>query len=245
MARSFDAEGEALYVGSAVLSALPISMACWFNVDNITGRNTLMTIDYSVTGNYRHLRMVANGFVASDPLQAIQLGATASTNANAYSYSANVWQHGCAVFTSTTRRDIYLNGGTTGGNTNNSGAITPLDRTLIAAWGFTAGGYNNTAIGSIAEAAIWDIALSSTDALLLSKGVSPLMVQPQNLVLYMPLVRDNDTDLIGGLTMTAVGTPGIADHPSIFYPRTIFTGGLPTANPPVPQYGPPAQVIIY
>jgi hypothetical protein len=73
--------------------------------------------------------------------------------------------------------------------------------------------------GSIAEAAIWNVALTDAKVAILAAGFSPLFVDPQSLVAYWPLVRDTDDDVVGGYDMTAYNTPTVASHPpKIFYP---------------------------
>ncbi|KKK59939.1 hypothetical protein LCGC14_3029330, partial [marine sediment metagenome] len=68
---------------------------------------------------------------------------------------------------------------------------------------------------SIAEVAIWNVALSNAEVALLAKGFSPLLIKPESLVSYWPLVRDDDNDWIGGFDLTAFNTPTVSDHPPV------------------------------
>ena len=54
--------------------------------------------------------------------------------------------------------------------------------------------------GSLAEAAIWNAALSDAEVAALATGVSPLLVRPGSLVFYAPLARDL-LDRVGGLQL--------------------------------------------
>ena len=132
--------------------------------------------------------------------------------------SVNTWHHLCGVFASAIDRRMYLDG-----DTANKGSDT-ISRTPL-------GGYDRVAIGTIgdfspgdymsgrgADAAIWNIALSEPELVVLSKGYSPLFVHPENLVFYAPLINNEDRDIIGGRLLSEVSTPTVADHAPIRYP---------------------------
>lgn len=73
--------------------------------------------------------------------------------------------------------------------------------------------------GQLAEVAIWDVALTAGEAATLGKGFCPLLVRPQSLVLYAPLVGaySPETDLVGGGTGATTGTTKVA-HPRVMRP---------------------------
>jgi len=213
------ATSDALYINQAVLTVLPITMAAWFYATNLTARHTIIAIEDKDTGDNRVLRLTANGAVAGDPLQAIHRGSTTFGIASSSSaYTENTWQHAVGVFAAANSRQIYLNGGNSGTDATGVGTITPLNRTIVGAWGFTAGSFTNVMNGYIADISIWNVALTNAEVTILAKGFSPLLVRPQSLVFYIPLIRDNDKDLIGGLSMTMNGSPGIVSHPRVLYP---------------------------
>jgi hypothetical protein len=82
--------------------------------------------------------------------------------------------------------------------------------------------------GLLAEVAIWNAALSDEEVASLAAGFSPLLVKPENLVVYVPLVRTIQ-DVVGGLGFTATGTV-VAEHPpKIFLPAAPH---ISTAPPP-------------
>ena len=77
--------------------------------------------------------------------------------------------------------------------------------------------------GRLAEIAIWNAALTDDEVLSLSKGVSPLRVDPQNLVAYWPLYGNgspepnyvrNSTDL----ALTLINAPPQIDHAPVMAP---------------------------
>lgn len=73
--------------------------------------------------------------------------------------------------------------------------------------------------GAIAEVGIWNVALSDSDVALLAKGVSPLMVHPESLVFYAPLIGQYspEIELRSARNLTLTGTPTQSAHPPIFY----------------------------
>jgi len=235
MARDFiRADSEYLINESAVLTSTPLTMACFFNPDAITDDYGLIGIgDASATDTW--FLLAARGSVAGEPISAF----TRQTGGNAIAdtttgFSAGTWQHAAAVFTSASDRAAFLNGGGKGTNTSTE-TPTLLDRTTIGCIPRSALDQNMD--GLIAEAGIWNVALTDGEIALLAAGVSPLLVRSQNLVTYVPLVRDNDEDLIGGLTFTPGATPTVAPHPRIIYPPaqilpfpTVVVGGATTLH---------------
>jgi len=73
--------------------------------------------------------------------------------------------------------------------------------------------------GRIAEAAIWNVALSDAEVASLAKGYSPLFIQPTALVAYWPLIGHATTEIdsVGGFGLTVTGATKAA-HPRIIYP---------------------------
>jgi len=68
--------------------------------------------------------------------------------------------------------------------------------------------------GSIAEAAIWNAALTDAEIASLAAGFTPDQIRPQSLQFYAPLVRDL-VDVRGGRTITNVNSATVATHPRI------------------------------
>lgn len=127
------------------------------------------------------------------------------------------WHHLCGVCRASADRSVWLDFQTEATNTTAVGDMTspPTNHSI----GSQSPGSSEKFDGSIAELAFWDTDLSDEEVEALSKGFSPLLVRPQNLDFYMPLVRDNDQDIIRGVSYTPVSSPTIDDHPRIIYPR--------------------------
>jgi hypothetical protein len=92
-----------------------------------------------------------------------------------------------AVGTSATSRTIYLNGGSSATNTT-SRAITTPTRWLIG--GNYSGAITPTLEGQVAEVAVWDTTLSAADIASLYTTTKAETIKPQNLKIYIPLIRD-------------------------------------------------------
>ena len=203
---SLDFDGTTSYVEatSGVVTAVPLTMSCWFNLDNATANQTLLSVSASGATSAR-FAIVAAGAVANDPLRAVVQAGTTVVNAEAGTFLADTWHHGCAVFTSATSRTIYLDHATSGTNTTN---ITPnaalINRTNLASqWG--AGARGVTANGEIMEAAIWNVALEDAEIKALAEGFKPTQIRPNALVFYAPIIREI-ADYARGVTLNQNAT---------------------------------------
>lgn len=217
MAYDFNGSNQYLSIGSAVLTAVPLTMACWFNSDSTTTTQALVAIngDGSAGTGETRFAMVAGGALAGDPV-AISAKNTSGTDGLAQTsaaYSANTWTHAAGVFTSTTSRTAYINGGNSGNNTTN---VTPnsLSRTAIGASN-TQAGVLFYANARIAEVGIWNVALTADEILSLADGMKCNRVRPQSLVFYAPLVRDiYDYDAAVSITNNNSATVDV--HPRVY-----------------------------
>lgn len=220
MAYDFNGTNQYLQVGSAVLTAAPLTMACWFNSDLITASQTLVSITNSgVTGGITRFAIFAGGSISGRPVRAIASDTSLNNGiaATTSGYSANTWHHAAGVFTSASSRSVYIDGGNSATDTT---SITPtlLDRTNIGVQFLqTAGGTSGIAFtdGRIAEVGIWNTSLTAAEVASLAKGMTCDKVRPQNLVFYAPLVRDLQ-DTKGGLTITNNNGATVANHPRIY-----------------------------
>lgn len=205
------ASSQYLEIGSAVATAVPITMACWFRASDTTADMTLISIARS-NANQDLFQLAAWGTATSDRLvaNARQVGSNGICT-GATSYSANTWTHACAVFSANNSREIFFNGSSDGTDTT---SVTPasLNRTSIGRLGrLTPAGYMS---GLIAEVGIWSVALSAEEIAALAKGVVPRKVRPQSLLVTHPLIRENVAPF--GPAFTAYNSPTIAVHPRIY-----------------------------
>lgn len=210
-----------LNYASGVVTATPLTMCAWAKT-SITGADqTIVSIKNSVGTrdiNIFSLRVSTGNAVNANTGD----GSNNSSASTSTTISADTWFHACAVFASSTSRAAYLNGA---GKGTNTGSRTPsgVNRTSI-------GVVNGTAVydpfapagtGDIAEVAIWNIALSDADVASLATGVSPLLVHPEALVGYWPLIGNNSPEnnlLSNTSVMSITGSLSAAAHPRIILP---------------------------
>ena len=218
MARLFnDASSQGLYVSSAAVTAVPFTMALWINTDDVTINPVMMSL-VNASDDQKYFSLEFRGAEAGDYVAAVARESTRYQTNSTAGLTANTWHHVCGVFASTTSRTIYLDGGNSATGTD---SITPtgINRTSV---GYLAR-YSPVAYfsGMLAEAAIWNDALTSSEVMSLAKGFSPLQIRPTALVNYWPLYGRHATepDVIGASGMTLLNSPTKAEHPRIILPR--------------------------
>jgi hypothetical protein len=220
MAYDFNGTTQYLQVGSAVLTAAPLTMACWFKAEAATGAYQLVTVSNAGTaGAATRFTLIAAGQVAGDPVRVVttntsNVSGVADTTSG---FSTNTWHHACGVFESASSRTAYIDAGSSGTNTT---SVTPtlLNRTNIGVIFLqSVGGTSGTGFmdGQIAEVGIWNVALTTAEIASLADGMTCDKVRPQSLVFYAPLVRDL-IDYKGGLTITNNNTATVANHPRVY-----------------------------
>lgn len=229
MSRLFDdAQNEYLGIAQA-LAAPPFAIVCRFNTDDDTGAAYAVGIsDTGSNDNYHGLciHQTSNTIYAQSEGGASWGAAITSTT-----WSLNTWHHACAIFASSTDRRALLDGG---GKGTNATAVTPagLDTTTIGILKRLAVGMPLS--GMIAEVAIYDLSewpgatasdkADNFEKILpsLAAGYSPACY-PLGLVAHYRLIRDEDTDIVGGFNMTPYNTPSIGSHPRVIYPTRALS----------------------
>ena len=91
--------------------------------------------------------------------------------------------------------------------------------------------------GMLAEAALWNVVLTASQAAAIGKGVSPL-AYPTGLVGYWPLMGrySPEINLVAGNTGSLTGT-AVQPHPRVLYPAPVLTFGKPTRRNFLPLLG--------
>jgi len=221
VARSFvAASSQYLEAGSALVTAEPLTMAAWVKPQNITGADGIMEIGVNDTGATRSgFRLILRGNVAGDPINATKFsGSTFREAATTTGFTAGTWHHAAGVWSATNDRAAYIDGGSKGTNTQTVTFASTPDRTWIGrVRGLT--NYVHSDLDAVAEAAIWNVALSDAEIALLAKGLSLLLIQRGAIAAYWPLfgVNSPEPDWKGVANLTLNGAPAKADHKAIFY----------------------------
>lgn len=195
MAGSFNGSSSYIEYGTTPVTGVALTLACWFNMANVTATHTLISVSDSA-GDSDYFRLAADGATGGDPVVADARRSTLGTATTSSGFTANTWFHGCAVFTSATSRAAYINGGNSG---TNATSITPLSIDRIGVGVLDRLTRANFANGLIADVGIWNVALTTSDIAALAAGHPPSKVRPQSLVRYLPLVGDA-LDYLGGTT---------------------------------------------
>jgi len=209
------ASSQYLSAVSSPVTSLPITLAGWFNLPNTGVNQSIISIQTTNIGIVNTHRLNLN---LNNNLVATSIRGAGGGNQSSFftgSYTPNTWNHGCAVFSTTSSRLVYQNG-IAGGL--NSVLVTTDESTFnsttlgVAINNITPAAYSN---GLTADLGIWNIALTQPEIASLANGMTCDKIRPQNLVFYAPLIRDLQ-DTKGGLIITPNNGPTVADHPRIY-----------------------------
>jgi hypothetical protein len=194
-----------LGTSSLPVTALPFTFSFWFyTLEN--GTRNFMCLDEPGASSFYTVNMSAIGALF---LNAFLNGS--SNPAGVVVAPSNQWNHGCAVFTSTSFRQIFLNG--VAGATNTATVNPTFSRFNIGLR--NSAGVDVFARGDIAETGVWNVALTAAEIASLAKGMTCNLVRPQSLVFYAPLARDL-IDVRGGRTITNNNGATVVNHPRIY-----------------------------
>jgi hypothetical protein len=209
MAYDLDGINQYLRRASAPVTAVPLTMACWFNHDLLQDASLCSVSNIGGAGTWFGLFTGLTGVVfASTTSSGNQ--ANAITTAT---YTTGSWNHCCGVFSAINSRTIYLNGGNAVTNTT-SRTPSNVAETIIGSRraGGIFGSYFN---GKIAEVGIWNAALTANEIASLAKGMTCDKIRPQSLVFYSPLVRDL-IDQKAALAITNNNGATVTQHPRVY-----------------------------
>ena len=193
---------------NGIVTDTPLTLACWYKPVSATATGVLLTQStVDTTQNYFYLYHFSGNAVvaqAADATDAFFAVSSAGT-------SNGVWTHGCAVFAASNSRSAYINGGSKQTGTDALGTPSAPNRTLLGARYVAPSTKDLFFDGDIAEAAIWNIALSDSEvaSLYVSPGVGiyPSDVRPDALVAYWRLLGDDspEPDDVGSNDLTVTG----------------------------------------
>lgn len=195
-------------LGAAVSE--PCTIALWFNTTDGASSPMLMSICTVTSNNRKQVNVTDGTYKVTASAIAGGVAGDATTTAGG---SSGINAAASGVFTSSSSRTAYVNGGSSGTNT---ASVTTGNTAYIG----IAARHNGTSWGAfpsakLAETAIWSVDLTADEITSLSKGFSPRRIRPQSLVFYAPLLRDL-TDIKGALTLTNNNSATVADHPRVY-----------------------------
>ena len=213
MARSF-ASASSMYGTNAAapVTAMPLTLCAWVNMPV----DLLFRVPISINSNsYAEAFTI---YADATTLGAYQFAGGTSVASTIAGLTAGTWTHVAAVFASTTSRTIYKAGVAGTENTTSKTAPAGLNTVRVGLEATDGASYWN---GLIAEAAVYSVALSADDIASLASGFSPLLIRPDALAAYWPLIGaySPEIDVRGNFPLTLTNTPTQADHCRVLMPR--------------------------
>lgn len=208
--------------------AAPLSMAVWGNATTASPAASLLMMELknsttAVNTNVFMLFVSTSGkvsFEIAGPSTSITVGATG------VAIVANSWFHAGGVISADgTSMSAYNNG--VRRSVTNTQTPSGLNSTVIGVDYSTGPSISRPFLGQLAEAALWNIALSDSDFAMLAAGISPLLVHPEALVAYWPLIGNNSPEnnlKSNSATMSITGSLSKSAHPRIYMPKRKLIG---------------------
>lgn len=211
--RSFVRASSQYLRNASALATPPMTFVCWYRTSNLTDTQCLFSLGVSTDDA---LYLMFRGASGGDPFAAVANDAGVA-NAEATSAASGIvsgtWIHAGAIWASTTDRRVFVNGS----KTTNATTVSASGFNLTNLGRFEANGASTYTDGQLAEAGLWNVALSDDELTALARGLSPLKVRPSALVEYWMLVG-NTTNEIGakGIQLTNGGSTKSQEHPRIY-----------------------------
>ena len=214
--RTFNGTSQFLQDVSTPISAAPLSMSAWFNVDDVASIDNFLVLSDRSTSLEDCVRLLTRGDVGGDPIEIRMIDGASPIDfaRTSTGYSATTWQHAGGTW-SASQLQAFLNGA-------NKGTDSSLASTFPAGLSHVTIGaqsQNNAESqylgGSLAEIGLWSVELTDDELASTADGFSPLMINPKSLVAYWPLggiYGENDKDIVGGFNMTPTASPTFSPH---------------------------------
>lgn len=211
----------ATWSGTPPVTAQPVTMACWARFSGTTSQNLM----FAATDGTIYLGMSLS-YVTTGRIGAVMANGGAEVIVETTSgITTNTWHHCAVAFASSTSRTVYLDGGS---SNSNSTTCAPTGAVNIALGCFRNhyGSQYGPMSGQLAEACMWNVALSADEILALAKGVPTNLIRPASIAAYWPLhgIASPEPDYKPGILtatrypMTLVGSPtAYAGHAPVIH----------------------------
>ena len=186
MSRRFNGTNNYLEIESSLGVVGPFTMACWAWLNNVTAVHSLMCVANGASDT-EYYELAARGTDVGDPVAAVSRNGTYNDATTSTGFTASTWFHACGVFSSTTSRDAYINGGSKGSDTVSSIPATLTRMSVGSLCRLNRTSYLN---GLVAHPCVWNVALSESEIAALAKGADPRTIRPESIRAYWPLWGD-------------------------------------------------------
>lgn len=212
MAIDLDGSSWYSYPNVASLVGSPLTISAWVYPDAV---NIFQDIFVKNNGaeSLNHINFWNDGVASSGALAFARTGSTTKIIRTATALlQAGQWQHVLANDDGTMTAagaDIYYGGVVQSPYVTSTDGATEIDGNGLwyvgPLWD-----------GRMADVAVWNVKLDANERTSLAFGHSPLLIRPQSLLFYTPLIRSGND--LKGKTATATSTPVAIAHPRQFYP---------------------------
>lgn len=224
MAYLFNGATHVIRRADAVVQTWPLTMFARVRLPVVdTAEHVLVAIHEATVNNGVRMVVAFTGGSMKARIGSKAAGANANATTTT-SISDTNWHTVTGEVIGSTGRQVWLdNGGTVfDGNARSPGVMT---KTLIGATedsGVLSGNVGH----EIADAAIWSGTLSADDRAALNAGVSPALIRPDALEIYLPgLIGAHDQR---GGAFTVIGATAVP-HPRVYMPAPVRIIGVPDA----------------
>lgn len=218
-----------LNVASTPVSAVPLTLACWFRTGTTGVQRGLVSIGDTAGDADEFLLSVS----ATETVQALTRRSSSASAESTTGLSVDTWHHGCAVFNSATDRRAFIDGGSKGTEATSK---TPVGLDTISVGRrarLSSGAFFD---GDIAHVAIWNATLLDGEVAALAKGFPVMRMRRNSLLAYFPLFGGSPSpDLTGGgYSLTLVDSPTVltSQPPRIASPYAFASYLAGGATPP-------------
>lgn len=214
MAFFFNGATHVLSRSGAVLQTWPLTI---HGLIRLTANND--GLDHCILGfweagaNNGFRLMVASQAGSMKVRVATKAGGAASSASSTTAISDLNWHSAVGEITAANARQCWLDNG---GNGSSSTSLTPGTLTKTSIGAQDNGGTIDSNIGhELANVAVWSGTLTADERAALANGVSPLLIRPDILEIYLPLMRGGDDYMGAAFTVT---NATVADHPRVYMP---------------------------
>jgi hypothetical protein len=203
----------------------PVTMAAWVKSTTIAEYQACFTLTNDID---EFLLLQLRGPAAGNPIAGMEYATAWKWAETTSGYTANNWHHIAVTFVSATERNVFIDGGNKGTNTDSQDVIFSfLGAAFVGTHKSVGGSFFD---GKIAEVAYWKAELTDVQISNLANGYQlPSSIESDSLIAYWKLLDDYADYSGNGRTIEAKrGTPSFSDdHP---------TGSAPTkATNPTPS----------
>lgn len=225
MGRTFNGSSDYLKRATALITAAPFTVSCWYKPTSGTATRTLWSFG-DTGGDLSYFRGVYDEIADRLDFHARNTGTEIAAGSGTTTEGA--WNHAAMVAASSTSRTSYTNG--TAGTTNTV-TVVPPSIDAIALGRLERSSPVQYFGGDLAEFAIWNIALSGAQISALAAGDNPQTIELANLVAYWTITgtASPEVDVIAAYELAVTGTSASSNHPTI----DAYGGGGSTFVPQV------------